>query len=92
MQGGGDVLVEVTPEAFATLEPVSSEIRKIVCRVLSVTAAGCPCAPEPGRAAVDYDFSSRGFGPCVGIDEDPVCGSAHCMASAAQRPNAAATD
>jgi PhzF family phenazine biosynthesis protein len=25
-----------------------------------------------------YDFISRFFAPAVGIDEDPVCGSAHC--------------
>jgi predicted PhzF superfamily epimerase YddE/YHI9 len=25
-----------------------------------------------------YDFISRYFAPSVGIDEDPVCGSAHC--------------
>jgi len=26
----------------------------------------------------EYDFVSRFFAPRVGIDEDPVCGSAHC--------------
>jgi predicted PhzF superfamily epimerase YddE/YHI9 len=26
----------------------------------------------------DYDFVSRFFAPQVGIDEDPVTGSAHC--------------
>ena len=25
-----------------------------------------------------FDFASRFFAPCVGVDEDPVCGSAHC--------------
>ena len=25
-----------------------------------------------------YDFVSRFFGPAIGIDEDPVTGSAHC--------------
>ena len=24
-------------------------------------------------------FISRAFGPAFGVDEDPVCGSAHCM-------------
>ena len=77
--GGGDVLAEVTPGAFAQLEYETSEVKKINCRVLSVTAAGCPVAPEPGRAVEEYSFSSRGFAPCVGVDEDPVCGSVHCM-------------
>jgi PhzF family phenazine biosynthesis protein len=36
----------------------------------------CVCAPsEAGNAA---DFVSRFFGPRVGINEDPVTGSAHC--------------
>ena len=26
----------------------------------------------------DYDFVSRFFAPAVGVNEDPVCGSAHC--------------
>ena len=26
----------------------------------------------------EYDFVSRYFAPSVGIDEDPVCGAAHC--------------
>ena len=27
----------------------------------------------------DFDFMSRFFGPAVGVDEDPVTGSAHCL-------------
>ncbi|KAL1522895.1 hypothetical protein AB1Y20_000643 [Prymnesium parvum] len=83
--GGGDLIVEVTPEAFASLAPAPSEIKKVgcilECRVLSVTCAGCPASvplPPGGHPAASYDFSSRGFAPCVGVDEDPVCGSAHC--------------
>ena len=83
--GGGDLIVEVTPEAFARLAPVPSAISKsgskLECRVLSVTCAGCPPStplPATGHGAAAYDFSSRGFAPCVGVDEDPVCGSAHC--------------
>jgi predicted PhzF superfamily epimerase YddE/YHI9 len=29
-------------------------------------------------ASEDYDFISRFFAPAVGINEDPVTGSAHC--------------
>lgn len=36
---------------------------------------GCVIATAPGD---DCDFVSRFFGPQVGIDEDPVTGSAHC--------------
>jgi PhzF family phenazine biosynthesis protein len=83
--GGGDLIVEVTPAAFARLAPMPSAITKagslLECRVLSVTCAGCPPSvplPVDGPDASDYDFTSRGFAPCVGVDEDPVCGSAHC--------------
>ncbi|GAA0533910.1 PhzF family phenazine biosynthesis protein [Chitinophaga japonensis] len=31
-----------------------------------------------GEAGSPYDFVSRFFAPCIGIDEDPVTGSAHC--------------
>ena len=34
------------------------------------------CVTAPGEA---YDFVSRFFAPNVGIDEDPVTGSAHCQ-------------
>ncbi|CAO4839463.1 MAG: putative isomerase YddE [Holosporales bacterium] len=43
-------------------------IKKIPCRAICVTAKGKD----------DIDFVSRYFAPSVGIDEDPVCGSAHC--------------
>ena len=36
----------------------------------------CLCVTAPGEA---HDFVSRFFGPTVGITEDPVTGSAHCM-------------
>ena len=35
----------------------------------------CVIVTAPGN---DCDFVSRFFGPAVGIDEDPVTGSAHC--------------
>ena len=41
--------------------------------VILTTATGIPVMD--GKT---YDFASRYFGPPVGIDEDPVTGSAHC--------------
>lgn len=35
-------------------------------------------ATAPADEHDDVDFVSRFFGPCAGIDEDPVTGSAHC--------------
>lgn len=31
-----------------------------------------------GQKAAQYDFVSRFFAPAVGVNEDPVTGSAHC--------------
>ncbi|BBN08332.1 trans-2,3-dihydro-3-hydroxyanthranilate isomerase [Marchantia polymorpha subsp. ruderalis] len=35
-------------------------------------------ATAPGGPVSEFDFASRCFFPKVGLDEDPVCGSAHC--------------
>lgn len=58
-------------EQVATLMPNMQLLSKIDCRALIVTAKGS------GRF-YEYDFISRYFAPRVGIDEDPVCASAHC--------------
>ncbi|KAF8110615.1 hypothetical protein N665_0081s0045 [Sinapis alba] len=57
-------------EAVTELKPNMDEISKCPGKLIIVTAA----APE-GSA---YDFCSRFFSPRLGVDEDPVCGSAHC--------------
>ena len=56
-------------EVVRGLDPDLAALAKLARRVVSVTAA----ASDPA-----FDFVSRSFGPSVGIDEDPVCGSAHC--------------
>jgi PhzF family phenazine biosynthesis protein len=55
-------------DQVAELNPNLYSIKKLDCRALIVTA--------PGDA--HCDFVSRFFGPAVGVDEDPVTGSAHC--------------
>jgi|MDTA01.2.fsa_nt_gb PhzF family phenazine biosynthesis protein len=62
-----DMVAEIPTDALLTLAP-GPLVKSIQCRVLSVTCAG----PAP------YDFSSRAFAHGAGVDEDPVCGSAHC--------------
>jgi predicted PhzF superfamily epimerase YddE/YHI9 len=52
------------------MEPDFRALRVVNARGVIVTAA---CTGGP------YDFVSRFFGPAVGIDEDPVTGSAHCV-------------
>ena len=51
------------------LRPDLALLRTIPARGIIVTA--------PSRST-DYDFVSRFFAPAIGINEDPVTGSAHC--------------
>jgi PhzF family phenazine biosynthesis protein len=65
-----DFLVEVTDEAtLRGLKPDFAKLALLNTRGVIVTA------PSSNPA---YDFVSRFFAPSVGIDEDPVTGSAHC--------------
>ena len=65
-----DYLVEVGSEAAVrSLVPNLELLRGLPARGVIVTAR----SDNP-----DYDFVSRFFAPAVGIDEDPVTGSAHC--------------
>ncbi|WP_329193408.1 MULTISPECIES: PhzF family phenazine biosynthesis protein [unclassified Streptomyces] len=67
----GDLVVELADErAVRDLTPDHAALRAYARRGVIVTAA----AEDPARG---YDFVSRGFFPAVGIDEDPVTGSAH---------------
>lgn len=65
-----DLLVELADEkTVRTLTPDLSRLSSIPVRGVIVTSE----AIAPG-----FDFVSRFFGPRVGINEDPVTGSAHC--------------
>ena len=69
-KGRFDVLAEVaSEEALIGLKPDFTRMRSLPFRGVIATAR----ASRPG-----FDFVSRFFAPNVGIDEDPVCGSAHC--------------
>lgn len=66
-----DFLVELkSEECVRALEPDFRALRVVNARGVIVTAA-CDGGP--------HDFVSRFFGPAVGINEDPVTGSAHCV-------------
>jgi PhzF family phenazine biosynthesis protein len=68
---GVDLLVEVSDaDTVRTLTPDLRVLSTVECRGVIVTAAAAPDA--------QHDFVSRFFGPRVGVDEDPVTGSAHC--------------
>jgi PhzF family phenazine biosynthesis protein len=65
-----DLLVELDQEkTVRTLTPDLSALRTIAARGIIVTSAA---------VAEGFDFVSRFFAPRVGVDEDPVTGSAHC--------------
>jgi predicted PhzF superfamily epimerase YddE/YHI9 len=65
-----DYGVELASEGeVRALDPDFRALRAVNARGVIVTAA---------TAGGPYDFVSRFFGPAVGIDEDPVTGSAHC--------------
>jgi PhzF family phenazine biosynthesis protein len=65
-----DYLVEVgIEETVRAMQPDFSLLKQVTTRGVIVTSL----ASSPG-----YDFISRFFAPAVGIDEDPVTGSAHC--------------
>lgn len=65
-----DYLAEVEDEEIVrTLKPDIARIKELPVRGVIVTA----------RAHTgEYDFVSRFFAPAVGVNEDPVTGSAHC--------------
>ena len=66
-----DYLVEVEAEEIVKdVTPNFSALAKVDARGVIVTSRA--------TTSTDYDFVSRFFGPRVGVDEDPVTGSAHC--------------
>ena len=65
-----DFLALLASEAdVRALKPGFALLKTVAVRGVIVTAP----ASTPG-----YDFVSRFFAPAVGVDEDPVTGSAHC--------------
>ncbi|HEY7415177.1 MAG TPA: PhzF family phenazine biosynthesis protein [Ktedonobacteraceae bacterium] len=65
-----DYLIEVESES------VVREIQPNLSLLASVPTRGVMVTSWAGKA--EYDFVSRFFGPRVGVNEDPVTGSAHC--------------
>ncbi len=64
-------LIEVPGEAVVReMAPDFAALAQVKLRSLAVTVRG-----EGG----EFDFVSRYFAPSVGVNEDPVTGSVHCM-------------
>lgn len=67
---GNKYLLELADESqVRSARPNFSALRELQARGVMITSA----AANP-----KYDFVSRYFAPAVGINEDPVTGSAHC--------------
>ncbi len=68
-----DYLVEVESESVVReIQPDFTQLSKIPVRGVIVTSLS---------SSGSYDFVSRFFAPAVGVNEDPVTGSAHCCLS-----------
>ncbi|OWZ13134.1 hypothetical protein PHMEG_00013596 [Phytophthora megakarya] len=65
-----DVIVRVNKSAFLALKPDYHRLAQIDTGRFVVTTEASPDSLA--------DFRSRFFAPGIGIDEDPVTGSAHC--------------
>lgn len=65
-----DFLIEVA--TVAELNAIQPQLHKLA----SVTNRGVIVTAKAENT--EYDFISRFFAPAVGVDEDPVTGSAHC--------------
>lgn len=65
-----DYLIEVDSEdAVRALKPDFARLKRVETRGVVVTARA---------SRMEYQVVSRFFAPAVGVDEDPVTGSAHC--------------
>lgn len=77
-----DIVVEIQPTSFVDkLEPDFGILKQVETRGVVVTARTFRRSlPAAMNIEIDehVDFVSRFFGPRIGIDEDPVTGSAHC--------------
>ena len=70
--------------AVRALDPDMRALKSVRLKRGRGAAEDCVIATAPGEVVATasgggYDFVSRFFAPTVGIDEDPVTGSAHCM-------------
>lgn len=72
-QGGMGLAVLASAQQVQQLQPNLAEVKALASSGLIVTATTDDSKPD------DPDFVSRVFAPQLGIPEDPVTGSAHCL-------------
>jgi len=75
---GNKLLIEIESETeLRALSPNFDSLKKLPGRSVVVTAK--PSVSEVNMSeSQQQDFISRNFAPWVGVNEDPVTGSAHC--------------
>jgi PhzF family phenazine biosynthesis protein len=68
------------PEGYVAVLQHAAQVRKLTPDLAALMAAGIQrlIVTAPGDRP-DQDFVSRFFAPGVGVPEDPVTGSAHCV-------------
>lgn len=81
--GREDLLIELSEEGFDLLRGMNVNYGALSAwqgyhRGVIICCASAPKTESAQPTAPSIDFRSRFFGPRVGIDEDPVTGSAHC--------------
>jgi predicted PhzF superfamily epimerase YddE/YHI9/ribosomal protein S18 acetylase RimI-like enzyme len=80
---GDDLLIELSPEAFYRLPMHTDDINFKPMLEYDGYNRGimlcCEGTADVEKFGEGIDFQSRFFGPKVGIKEDPVTGSAHCV-------------
>jgi predicted PhzF superfamily epimerase YddE/YHI9/ribosomal protein S18 acetylase RimI-like enzyme len=75
-EGGEDLFIEISEESFDALLGVKVNYGHLSTSELYSRGVIICCREYLQSSSID--FRSRFFGPKVGIDEDPVTGSAHC--------------
>lgn len=76
LQGKDDLLAIVEDENIVkTLEPNFS----LIANILNTTYRGLTVSAWATSAQASHNCYSRSFFPTLGVNEDPVCGSAHCL-------------
>jgi predicted PhzF superfamily epimerase YddE/YHI9 len=80
---GDDLLIELSYEGFSNIPRYSEDINFKPMLSLDGYSRGiilcCNVSDDYKTYSETADFMSRFFGPKVGIEEDPVTGSAHCI-------------
>ncbi|OQS01899.1 phenazine biosynthesis protein PhzF family protein, partial [Thraustotheca clavata] len=67
---GSSYICHLNQAAYNTVQPNFTRMMDLSCLAVVITCE----APETS----EYDFFSRFFAPKLGVNEDPVTGSAHC--------------